>query len=311
MSGAVVVLGASGRLGPVVVSRLQAAGWRAIRCSRNRGDVVGLDVLDPAWQQPGRWRAVLAAASCRETDLACVINLVASRHPSPAVSRQVGAASIRCLAALGRLAAAPVTIHVGSVAEYRAGHRSAYALGKIAARDEARSRAVTAILTVGVVPRPPGDPRDRYLRWSASRLPDLADLPIDVSAPAEVGDALASLVNAGWYAGLSAAPAELTLAGNRRALGQIVGLGDGEPRSRWYSPVLRTAMDRLPLPPYFASRRAVSCTRQAAGRFSVHYATAPPESARGLAAEGRWSISGCGCSRMWLIADNEQAGDQE
>lgn len=156
MTGTVVVLGAAGRLGPAIVAALEADGRQVVGVAR--GDLGGFDALDPVWHDPARWRSALASSGTPPGSIVAVVNLIAGKASTAAVGR----ASVRAAAALRETADGILAIHVGSVAEWRAGRPSDYAAGKIAARAEAKARALDVVLTLGVVPRPPGDPTTHW-----------------------------------------------------------------------------------------------------------------------------------------------------
>jgi nucleoside-diphosphate-sugar epimerase len=278
---AAVVLGATGRLGPAVVAALASPGRRVIRAGRSDTEIAGFDALDASWQQPDRWRAALHAVGCAPSDVTAVVNLVA------ADAEAVGTGAVRATAALAGLAGTPASIHIGSVSEFRRGRPSAYAAGKIAARTAARTSQLGVVLTLGVVPRPVGDPHDALVRWFATRIPAMAALPIDVSTPDEVGAAVVRVVEFDW-AGLGCGrPAEVTLAGTTRMLGEVVGAA---PSPHWYSGLLVRALARLPRTRGVRWARIVSLARQATGSSPSHYLNRPPLDAGVAGTAGGWRL---------------------
>lgn len=303
MSKTVIVLGSTGRLGPAVLASLAARGWRTIGCARHRGDITGFDALDPGWQHPNRWRSTLADVHCAPSDIAGVINLVVGRQHTASRAVPIGTGAVRCTATLAALAETPTTIHLGSVAEFRYGFPSPYAAGKIAARAEARVQKLSVILTVGVVPRPPGDPRDAPLRWCVDRIPAMAALPIDVSIPEEVGDAVAETMTIDWHSPDRTRPVEVTLAGTTQALGDIVGRFGAAAPKHWYSDLLLTILARTPRPRDARLARIVSLARQAARLSESHYNTTPPgKNPVTTPSTAAWRVVSGGESRgLWLM----------
>lgn len=305
-AGLAVVLGASGRLGPVIAQHLAGSGWHVIACSRQTGDLPGFDVLNPAWQRPERWKAALADHGYDSREIGGVVNLVAGRQSKPARAKEVGAAGVRAAAAAAALSPGTILLHLGSVSEQRAGRHSAYAQGKIAARDEARRLQISGILTVGVVPRAPGHPSDAQLRRLAERIPQMAALPLDVSSPEQVARGTEALLRGGWRpTGEPTPPTEITLAGSRRTLGEVLGcVPPPKPRPR-LGTALNALLARLPTTTHTTAGRLTTFARLAAGRSESHYDTVQPEHCEPIAdlTPHCRLVRQPGTAKIWLVAD--------
>lgn len=312
---AAVVLGTTGRLGQAVTERLVGHGFRVIRATRNPeadAELRGIDVLDDRWQRPECWGHAMAAVGSDPGDVTAVINLVAGRQRSAMESSQTGVAAIRAMMALAaacsRSGATVRSLHVGTVAEFCRGRLSPYAAGKKTARAEAFAQRVTVIMTVGVVPRPPRDPRDRALRRLAAVLPELAGVPIAISAPEEVGDALALLATADWAKILPCRrTTDVTLTGTPQPLGRILGIRSSP---RWYSGGLLTLLAHFPVPKGGAVARAKNLAKisDPGSDCPNHYVTLPPRDAvlvKGWQQAAGWYLvisPAVAARRLWLIS---------
>lgn len=298
----VVVIGATGRLGPVVVESLARRGMRVLRAGRGRDatvEISGVDVTNSTWHHPEAWIAALRRAGCDPARVTGAVNLVAAKRASTSDAQAVGVGSVNALAALP---ARPRSVHVGSVAEYRAGHPSAYAAGKRAARATARQHGISVVLTVGVVPRPPGDSTDAVIRWLTARLPDISKLRLDTSTAAEVGDAVAEALTISWQDTGHPPPVEITLSGGSRTLAEIFSV---RPTPRPYSRVLTRIAANLP--PGFGAQVTRIRGFARAGRDKTqisHYDTRPPVGATRLSAgSAGWYLaeSSSGPTTLFLV----------
>ncbi|WP_432943322.1 hypothetical protein ACQPXM_40660 [Kribbella sp. CA-253562] len=308
MTRTLVVLGAGGRLGPAVVAAAEHAGYDVLQVGR----ATGFDAVDSAWQQPERWSALYLSAGVES--VAAVVNLVVSKANSADETAAVGRGAVRAAAA-AKAAAVPaqqsaghglrpdgaaVAVHLGSVAEWRSGPPSAYAAGKIAARQEAQRVGIDVVLTLGVVPRPAGDQRDAALRRLAGRAPSVGALELDVSTAEEAG---AAVVRAVSYARDHSTPAEITLAGRSRAVAEVVGV---EPVRHWYSGALVSLLAKSPRTSNTGYARLVSLARAASGTGTVgHYRTAPVSSAEQVAVLDGWPVLASG-EGLWFVPRSDE-----
>lgn len=301
MTGAVVILGATGRLGPAVRRAFEARGQRVISVGHG---AAGFEAVNPACHDPDWWRDWLGFPPA---EVAAVVNLVAGRQRSADEATAVGVGAVRAAAALVESAGATSSIHLGSVSEFGPGRLSAYAAGKRAARAEARGLRFTMVLTVGVVPRTAGDRHDAALRWFAIRIPSIAARLVDVSTPEEVGAAVAQGVQVDWRKVGYAVPAEVTLAGTPQTLGEVVGV---TPSHRWYAGMLLELLARAPQLGGAQLARLVSFARQAKGWSSNHYSTRPPRQATDLVAVSNgWRLLSVGFSAdLWLVPPQNSIG---
>ncbi|HEY8523951.1 MAG TPA: hypothetical protein VIL48_03240 [Acidimicrobiales bacterium] len=298
----VLLVGATGRLGPHVADALQRRDYEVVVAGRRGAatgaQIGGVDVADRRWWEPEAWRSAMGAAGVRPEGLAAVVNLVAPRERSRTRSEAVGTGSVRAVtAAAGANAGAHVlTVHVGSVAELCPGRRSAYASGKAAARAEALRLSVAVVLTVGVVPRRSGGRDDRLMRLIAGSAPGIAALPIATSTAEHVGEAIAFLVDtARSQVAYGPATTEVVLAGSVRRLGDVLAV---DPR-RWSWP--RWALGLLSRTPAFGQpglSRAASWARLAAGRPERnHYLT----TASSVVPAPVWRLLQAGQDRLLLV----------
>lgn len=288
---------------------LEARGWRPLRCARTAGEITGFDAADPAWQREACWKSALASAGCTPDELSGVVNLVAARRGGK-VALEAGCGAIRATAVLAALGHMVTTVHLGSVAEFRQGRQSPYGAAKRAARAEAKARRLSVIITVGVVPRPVGDPHDVLLRWLASRIPAVAALRIDVVTPEQVGDAAAVAMDIDWLSTTGGHTAEVTLAGTPQTLGNILGVPGAGERPRWYSTALLSLLAHLPVPPGVQLARAISVARQAAGRSASHYRTEPPDDVPVTAVVQGWCLTGSASADLWLVPHTSSGTDE-
>jgi hypothetical protein len=308
MTRTLVVLGAGGRLGPAVVAAAEQAGYDVLRVGRS----TGFDAVDSAWQQPERWSALYASVGVKS--VVGVVNLVVSKANSVDETAAVGRGAVRAAAA-AKAAAVPaqqsaghglrpdgaaVTVHLGSVGEWRSGPPSAYAAGKIAAREEARRLGIDVVLTLGVVPRPVGDRRDAALRRLAGLAPSVGGMELDVSTAEEAG---AAVVRAVSYARDHSGSAQITLAGKSRTVADVLGV---VPVRRWYSSALVTLMAKSPRTSNTGYGRLVSFARAASGTGTVaHYRTAPLCSAEQVAVLDGWPVVAAG-EGLWFVPRSDE-----
>src|SRR5438105_4640941 len=252
--GAVLLLGGGGFLGMHVVRALLADGQRPLPAGRRSGSGQPLedaDVLEPHTRDPDWWRARVSAALGGGEHVAGIVNLVTRKAGDRAAIEVVNVRAVEAMAAarrgLARPEGPPLTLHIGSVSEYReSAHVSGYAAGKRAARTACRrSGAVDLVLTLGVVTgRVRHTATSRKLRRVLRALPLLrSSVTVGVSPATEVGEAIAVLIRHGRPIAEAAQqlPVELVLSGRPLSWGRYLDLPDrgGNGRSpAWLRPAL-------------------------------------------------------------------------
>ena len=230
-----------------------------------------------------------------------MVNLVAGREHTPDEAASTGRAAIRTAAALCATAGDAAGVHVGSIAEQQPGQLTAYAAGKVAARAEAKACRLGVVLTLGVVPRPAGDPADASLRRAAGLVPAIGAVTLDTSTAEQVGQAIVRVVGFDWRSLRIAPPAEVTLSGRTRTLADVLMV---RPAPRWYSPLLYRALLLAPKAGNARRARVISFARRAGRTGSGHYDTAPAAAATPVADVGGWPLVGDG-GRLWLVPPKE------
>ena len=274
--GTIAVLGATSRLAVPLRSALERRSQEVLLVGRRRVAerwVGPVDVTEPRWARPEPWQVLLAGCGVPPAAVAGVVNLVTRKSGSrrAVVASNVGGvrAMLGLRDAVAACGEAPFTVHVGSVSEYQERHRSAYAVGKQAARQAARDGAVDLIVTLGVVLDPTAAPVPTSVRLVLGRLPWLAaTVQVPVTSVDTAAHVLAALVTSG-RAALGARerrPLEARVAGQDQPLAALAGTpwpvpapSRGErvllrllanlrwPRSGWPGRLLRFARIALPL----------------------------------------------------------------
>ncbi|MGL5823766.1 MAG: hypothetical protein ACRCYU_02840 [Nocardioides sp.] len=115
----------------------------------------------------------------------------------------------------------PLMLHLGSIAEASRMPLSAYAAGKVAARQEAAADARIATLTVPIVPRDRGARQDRPIRVLCRVSPRVARLPIPVADHQALARAIAMVLGYGP----AAVGKQIVLAARLQQLGTVLGTG--------------------------------------------------------------------------------------
>jgi hypothetical protein len=299
---AVLLIGATGRLGPYVADGLRRCRFHVVLVGRHSSaagvHLTEVDVADRRWWNPAAWRSALEGAGVRYEDLAAVVNLVAGRDRDRTRSEAVGVGAVRALIAAAEAGVGPdvLTVHVGSVAELRPGRLTSYAAGKAAARWEARRRSVMVLLTVGVVPRRAGGREERLMRAVGRSIPEIAALPIAASTAEQVGQAVAYVVDT-MRSQLTcrSATTEVVLAGSVRSLGDALGVSS---RRRSWSRSAFWLLARMRASRQSGLSRVASWARLAAGREELnHYLT----TASPVDPAPAWRLVPAGQKRLMLV----------
>lgn len=214
---AVVLLGAAGRLGQLLTQQLPQLGWVTIGITRTGSAQcpAAVDVTESRWSRAASWRSVVGGWP----PVAGVVNLVTGREPDAGQAERSSRAAVTVMRAVADATGGdPLMLHVGSIAEASTMPRSAYAAGKVAARQEAAADRRVAVLTVAIVPRAHGAKSDRSVRTLCWLSPSVARLPIPVTSGQTLARTLALVVGDGTAVGK-----QMVLAACPQPLGQVLG----------------------------------------------------------------------------------------
>jgi nucleoside-diphosphate-sugar epimerase len=293
--GHAIVLGATGYLGRHLRDALAASGMRVVGISRSAGADVGelaIDVTRPAAAEPSFWSDTLTGEFAPGP--VAIINLVACKYGDRALVERVNVAAVLAMAAarsaLASRGVGALTLHLGSVSEYRKGGKSGpYAAGKRAARAACQDAGIDLILTLGpVTGRATRTPASQSLRRMLRVLPRLrSSVRVGITPVAEAAAAVAALARHG--ASLTnesrGRPRDLVLAGTAMSWGEYLGLPDR--RAAWsvWEPLVWRVLTRLEGGDQAWSDRLGSLARIALHPGASHYEhVIPPAVAQDAAA---------------------------
>lgn len=246
-----LILGGSSFLAQHIARALEQDGQRVVATARQASgpyEIRGVDVLDANALDHRWWEGRLAPVLDRDAPVVGIVNLITRKSGDQSLIDDVNVRAVEAMGAARRALSsqgrAPLTLHMGSVGEYRQSEKaSGYVSGKRAARAaSARWGSVDLILTLGpVTGRTRRTRTSESLRRALRMLPQLrSSVSIGVSPATEVGDAVAALMRHGrrLVDEFSRRPIELVLAGRAISWGRYLDLPDRERGWGGYEPWL-------------------------------------------------------------------------